>query len=109
MFTKSVEYGINLLTAMPKVGEVSSAKALAKAAKVPTAYASKVLQHLRDAGIVSSQRGVGGGVTLLKPLTKLSVADVIDAVAGGEMPKKGSNAAKKADELRKYLSKMLVK
>ena len=109
MFTKSVEYAINLLTAMPKVGEVASAKVLAKAGKVPEAYASKVLQYLGAAGIVSSQRGVGGGVTLLKPLNKISVSEIITAVVGGEGPKKGTAAAKKAEELQKFLVKMMVK
>jgi Rrf2 family nitric oxide-sensitive transcriptional repressor len=109
MFTKSVEYAVNLLSAMPKVGEVASAKTLSKAGKVPSAYASKVLQHLRNAGIVSSQRGVGGGVTLLRPLNKISLTEIIDAVVGGEAPKKGTAAAKKGEELRKFLSKMMVK
>lgn len=109
MFSKSVEYAINMINAMPKVGEVTSAKVLAKAGKIPPAYASKVLQSLRNAGIISSQRGVGGGVTLLIPANKLNVAQIIDAVAASEAPKKGTAAAKKADELRKYLAKMLVK
>ena len=109
MFNKSVEYAINLLNVMPKVGETASAKELAKLAKVPPAYASKVVQMLRDAGMVASTRGVGGGATLLKPLAKISLSDVLDAVLGNEAPKKGTPAAKKADELRKYLSKVLVK
>lgn len=108
MFTKSVEYAINLLSVMPKVGELASAKVLAKQGKVPAAYAQKVLQHLRNAGIVTSQRGVGGGVALVIPPSKISLAQIIDAVAGSEMPKKGTSAAKKAEELKKLLSKMTM-
>lgn len=108
MFTKSVEYAINLLTAMPKVGETESAKVLAKKGKVPEAYAAKVLQGLRDGGITSAQRGVGGGVTLLKPLHKLSLAEVIDCVSGSYDVAKGTAAEKKSNEIRKYLEKMMV-
>jgi Rrf2 family protein len=109
MFNKSVGYAINLLNVMPAVGETASAKELAKLAKVPAAYSSKVIQMLRNAGIVASTRGVGGGATLLKPLNKVSVGDVLDAVVGNEAPKKGTPAAKKAEELRKYLTKVMVK
>lgn len=107
MFSKSVEYAINLLSAMPKVGESASAKDLAKKGKVPAAYASKVVQGLRDCGFVSTSRGVGGGVTLLKPLSKISVAELVD-INGVFEAEKGTAAAKKATELRKYLEKMMV-
>jgi Rrf2 family protein len=108
MFNRSMQHAINLLSVMPKVGETESAKNLAKAAKVPPAYATKVMQFLGAAKIVSSSRGVGGGVTLLKPANKITVAEVYDAVVGAEDPKKGSPAEKKTKEIRKVLEKMLI-
>jgi Rrf2 family protein len=109
MFTKSVQHGLNLLAVMPKVGETESAKALAKKGKVPTAYATKVMQCLCAAGICSSQRGVGGGATLLKPLNKVSVLSVVDAVLGEDKPAKGTSAEKITNDLRKHLAKVMVK
>lgn len=53
---------------------------VARVTKVPKAYLSKVLQSLRRAGLVHSQRGIGGGVTLARPSDTISVLDVVSAV-----------------------------
>jgi Rrf2 family nitric oxide-sensitive transcriptional repressor len=53
---------------------------IADATCVPKAYLSKVLQGLRRAGLVRSQRGVGGGMTLSRPPGELTVLDVVNAV-----------------------------
>jgi Rrf2 family protein len=54
--------------------------AIAKMTRVPHDYLSKVLQALHKAGLVSSQRGVGGGFVLTRSLDDLTVLDVINAV-----------------------------
>lgn len=48
--------------------------------KVPMAYLSKVLQGLRNEGILKSQRGVGGGISLIKTPEELTILDVVNAV-----------------------------
>ena len=53
---------------------------VAEATKVPKAYLSKVLQGLVHAGIVRSQRGLHGGVTLVKTPEKLTILEVVNAV-----------------------------
>lgn len=109
MLTKSVQHAVNLLSSMPKVGETESAKALAKKGKVPAAYATKVIQSLCAAGICSSQRGVGGGATLLKPLNKVSLLDVIEAVDGVYEVAKGTTAEKITKDVKKLYAKIMVK
>jgi Rrf2 family nitric oxide-sensitive transcriptional repressor len=47
---------------------------------VPPAYLSKVLQGLSRSGIVRSQRGVGGGISLGKTPEELTILDVVSAV-----------------------------
>ena len=47
---------------------------------MPPAYLSKVLQALRKSGIVNSQRGIGGGVTLGKDPKDLTILEVVQAV-----------------------------
>jgi Rrf2 family protein len=54
--------------------------AIAKLTRVPHDYLSKVLQGLSKAGMVVSQRGVGGGFVLTRSLDDLTVLDVINAV-----------------------------
>ena len=48
--------------------------------QVPSGYLSKVLQMLGRAGLVTSQRGLGGGFTLAKPPRRITILDVINAV-----------------------------
>jgi Rrf2 family protein len=47
---------------------------------VPPAYLAKVLQALVKAGIVNSQRGIGGGVSLARDARKLTILDIVNAV-----------------------------
>ncbi|MGL6096274.1 MAG: RrF2 family transcriptional regulator [Fimbriiglobus sp.] len=81
MLTDTVEYALRAavyLAARPNAavptGEV------ADRTQVPAAYLVKILQGLAKAGIVKSQRGVGGGVTLAKPATELTILEVVNAV-----------------------------
>lgn len=48
--------------------------------KVPQAYLSKVLQALSRGGVVHSQRGIGGGMSLVKAPNELTILDVVNAV-----------------------------
>jgi Rrf2 family protein len=53
---------------------------IAEATKVPAGYLSKVLQSLSRAGLVKSQRGLGGGFVLAVSAEELSVYDIVQAV-----------------------------
>lgn len=47
---------------------------------MPAGYLAKVLQPLAKAGVVSAQRGLGGGYVLERDVAELSLLDVINAV-----------------------------
>ena len=47
---------------------------------MPEGYLSKVMQGLSREGLVSSQRGVGGGFTLAIAAEKLTIYDVVQSV-----------------------------
>src|SRR5688500_2558903 len=53
---------------------------IAGATLVPPGYLSKVLQQLTRAGIVTSQRGIGGGFKLSRAPVDISIYDVVQAV-----------------------------
>ncbi len=53
---------------------------IAEATQVPISYLSKVLQNLGRAGLVTSQRGAGGGFSLVRPPQSTSIYDVVQAV-----------------------------
>lgn len=53
---------------------------IAAATQVPAGYLAKVMQNLSRAGVVKSQRGLGGGFILNDAADKLTVLAVINAV-----------------------------
>src|SRR5262249_19627305 len=65
-----------------KIGlRAESADALAEITKVPRRYLHTVLQDLRRAGLVRSHPGPGGGYALARPPKKITILDVVNAVA----------------------------
>jgi Rrf2 family protein len=63
-------------------GSPVTAQAISAAQAIPMRYVSEILGDLRRHGVVASRRGVNGGWWLAKPATKITVADIIDAVQG---------------------------
>lgn len=53
---------------------------IADGCRMPAGYLAKVLQPLAKGGIVSAQRGLGGGYVLEREPTELTLLDVIGAV-----------------------------
>ena len=81
MFSQTVEYAlravVHLASNAPKA---QTTEEIAKATRVPQAYLSKVLQNLVQSGIVKSQRGIGGGMALVKMPAELTILEVVNAV-----------------------------
>jgi len=81
MLSQTVEYALRAVVQLAAAAPASSTtEKIAEVTKVPPAYLSKVLQALRKAGIVTSQRGIGGGVVLAKPAESLTILEVVNAV-----------------------------
>lgn len=81
MFSQTVEYALRAVLHLANHAPTPQTnEQIAKVTLVPPAYLSKVLQGLRRAGIVSSQRGVKGGMTLVKDPESLTILEVVNAV-----------------------------
>lgn len=81
MFSQTVEYALRAAVFLAsRPGEPATTEDVAMRTKVPAAYLAKILQGLSRAGIVRSQRGVGGGVMLAKPPEELTILEVVNAV-----------------------------
>jgi Rrf2 family protein len=81
MFSQTVEYALRAVVHLAsKSPEAQTTDEIAVATHVPRAYLSKVLQGLARGGIVQSQRGLGGGVTLAQSPADLSILQVVNAV-----------------------------
>ncbi len=81
MFSQTVEYALRAMVQLAYAGEGgSSTDELAQLTRVPRAYLSKVVQGLRGAGLLRSQRGIGGGVYLSRSPEEITILDVVNAV-----------------------------
>ena len=81
MFSQTVEYALRAVVHLAYVApEAHTTAQIAEATKVPKDYLSKILQGLARVGIVKTQRGVGGGVSLARDPAELSILDVVNAV-----------------------------
>lgn len=81
MFSQTVEYALRAVAYLADMApEARTTDQIAEATKVPKPYLSKVLQNLGRSNIVKSQRGIGGGVTLVKSPAELTILEVVNAV-----------------------------
>ena len=81
MFSQTVEYALRAVVYLAgQAPEARTTDQISEATQVPKPYLSKVLQNLGRSDIVLCQRGVGGGVTLVKTPEELTILEVVDAV-----------------------------
>lgn len=81
MISQTAEYALRAIVFLGNENGVPNTTAqISKAIKAPPSYLSKVMQRLTAQRIVGSQRGVHGGFTITKPLTKLTMLDIVNAV-----------------------------
>ncbi len=81
MFSQTVEYALRAVVFLAsKAPEACTTEQVAAATLVPKAYLSKVLQGLCRTGVVHSQRGIGGGMSLIKTPEEITILEVVNAV-----------------------------
>ncbi len=87
IFSKKCEYGMQsvLFLAAQEKGTVASAEAISQVLKIPREFVSKILQSLRNSGIICSTKGKSGGFCLAKPASEIKLIDVVEAIDGLEM------------------------
>jgi Rrf2 family protein len=87
IFSKKCEYGMQavLFLAAKETGSVVSAEKISQVLKIPREFISKILQSLRDSGIICSTKGKSGGFCLAKPSSEIKLIDIVEAIDGLEM------------------------
>ena len=81
MFSQTVEYALRAVVHLADQSPLPrTTDQIATATLVPKPYLSKVLQGLCQAKIVQSKRGIGGGISLVKPPSELTILEVVNAV-----------------------------
>jgi Rrf2 family protein len=81
MFSQQVEYALRAVVCLASDPSASrTVEQVAQVTRVSPTYLAKVIQKLVHAGILRSQRGVGGGIALAKPPEELTILEVVNAV-----------------------------
>jgi Rrf2 family protein len=82
--TRAGEYGVlglmNLARRAP--GQMAMIDEVSRAEKVPKSFLAKIFQELVKGGLVRSNRGAGGGFTLARPPSQITVLEIIEAIEG---------------------------
>ncbi len=84
VITRATEYAVRTviyLAQQPK-DDIVLKKDICKTQEVTPAFLTKILQPLIKAGIVTSQRGVGGGFLLAKDPDEITMLDIFQAEEG---------------------------
>jgi len=82
--TRQADYAIRSmihLSERPMDGRVSTAS-ISEAEGIPLPFLTKVISRLATAGLVTTSRGMGGGVSLARPPEEVTLLQVVEAVDG---------------------------
>jgi len=84
LITRATEYAIRAVLYLAKQppGEIVLKKDICQTQNITPAFLTKILQPLIKAGIVGSQRGVGGGFFLARDPSDITLLDVVEAEDG---------------------------
>jgi Rrf2 family protein len=81
-----VDYALRAVAELVAAGGSATApvtsERLATAQGIPPKFLESILQQLRRAGLICSQRGPEGGYWLAKPADEISLADIIRVIDG---------------------------
>ena len=81
MFSQTVEYALRATVHLAMNNDrPQKTNQIADATQVPTAYLAKVLRELNRHGLVHSQRGLGGGISLAKSPEEMTILEIVNAV-----------------------------
>lgn len=82
--TRACEYGVLGLLALARrrAGEVVMLEVISREESIPVSFLGKIFQGLAKAGLVRSSRGSGGGFSLTRPPSDISILQVIEGLEG---------------------------
>jgi Rrf2 family protein len=89
-----VDYGCRVLAEMARLhgrGEYTQIEHLAKTEAVPVNFLAQILCELREAGLITSKRGVQGGYALARPPEQITLFEIMTAIDGELLDFSGSH------------------
>ncbi len=88
MISQKAKYALRALSALARVpsGRSLTISDIAVEHAIPKKFLEQILLDLKHQGLVTSQRGKGGGYRLLKPANRISYGEVLRAIDGPIAP-----------------------
>jgi Rrf2 family protein len=77
-----VDYAVRALCSLAAADSALTAEALAQSQGLPAKFLESILNDMRRAGLLTSQRGPDGGYRLARPADEITVADVMRPLDG---------------------------
>lgn len=87
--SKRGEYGMRamiFLAAQQKSGQRVSASEIAQQENIPSKFLEQILLGLKNAGMLQSKMGVGGGYYLARPASSITIGEIKRALDGPVAP-----------------------
>ena len=80
MLSQTVGYAVLALGYLAKVQEPTFVRDIATATAIPGPYLAKLINQLARKGLVTTQRGLRGGVTLGRPASEITLMELCEAL-----------------------------
>mgnify|MGYP002623630887 CR=1 FL=1 len=81
--TRKTDYGLRAISELARQGEgAMPINAISERHGIPVAFLEKIMQALRQAGLIEATHGRGGGYRLSRPAGRISIRDVVHALEG---------------------------
>lgn len=79
--TREADYAVLCVLEVARFGRMSAAE-VARRQDISAAFLGKIVGSLARAGILTTRRGVGGGISLARTPDSLTLLEVVEAVQG---------------------------
>ncbi|WP_455272975.1 RrF2 family transcriptional regulator [Rhizobium herbae] len=88
MLTKKGKYGLKALVDLARLdpGETAFITEIASRNNIPKKFLDTILLELRNAGILRSKKGPGGGYSLSRPASEIRIGQVVRTLDGPLAP-----------------------
>jgi len=98
-----VDYACRVLIEMARLhgtGQLAQIDHLAKIEAVPSNFLAQILSELRNAGLITSKRGIQGGYMLARPPDQISMYDIVKTIDGELLEFSGNHAGRSGRKLK---------
>lgn len=102
LLPQTAEYALRAMACLVPLAEGEGLRSadIAERSAVPSAYLQKILRKLVEAGLLTSQKGHGGGFRLARPPERIRFEDVLKAVEVDADPQGCAFGWERCDALR---------